>query len=568
VGDEGGSGLDLHLDLAEDSGGVGRALEMALREAIRSGRLAAGVRLPGSRSLAADMGLSRGTVVQVYAQLTAEGWLVGVAGSGTRVADLPTASEPSPERHAARRDPNDPRRGRRGGRIGDVSTSGAAGPGDQRPGRQAPPGHAPGGPPSGQGPHHGPATREPQPDDQAAPSRLTLGGAAAPGRTKPGEQPSPGRGPTSGERVEGGPGEIDMRPGRPDLSAFPRTAWVSSVRRAVSAADAGAFDYGEPGGVPELRAAVAGYVSRTRGVRATAESVVITAGFSSGLALLARTFQSLGVRRAAVEDPCLQRHRELVRAAGLQVDPLLVDSDGADPAALGDNGMVLLTPTHQHPWGVVLAPRRRTAFVEWARRNDGYLIEDDYDGEFRYDRQPVGAIQALAPDRVIFGGTTGKALAPGMRIGWLVVPPALREPLLDTIEDTAAAVSVIDQLALADLIARGDYDRHIRRLRLVYRRRRTELAERLATVTTTPLEGVSAGLHALLPVGSAEREQRLVATGERSGLLLQGLHATGYWHAPEGRPAALILGYATPPPHAWRRSLDLLADLIETNDIP
>jgi GntR family transcriptional regulator/MocR family aminotransferase len=290
--------------------------------------------------------------------------------------------------------------------------------------------------------------------------------------------------------------------------------------------------------------------------------VVITGGFSSGLASLARMFQRLGVRRAALEDPCLQQHRELVRAAGLGVDPLLVDADGADPAGLGDHGMVLLTPAHQHPLGVVLAPRRRTAFVEWARRNDAYLIEDDYDGEFRYDRQPVGALQALAPDRVIFGGTTGKALAPGMRLGWLVVPPALREPLLDTIEDTAAAVPVIDQLALADLIARGDYDRHIRRTRLVYRRRRTELAARLATVTTTPLEGVAAGLHALLPVGSAEREQCLISAGQRSGLVLQGLHAFGYWHAPEGRPAALILGYATPPPHAWRRSLDLLAELI------
>jgi GntR family transcriptional regulator/MocR family aminotransferase len=211
----------------------------------------------------------------------------------------------------------------------------------------------------------------------------------------------------------------------------------------------------------------------------------------------------------------------------------------------------------------VLAPRRRTAFVDWARRNDAYLIEDDYDGEFRYDRQPVGALQALAPDRVIFGGTTGKALAPGMRLGWLVVPRALREPLLDTIEDTAAAVPVIDQLALADLIARGDYDRHIRRARLVYRRRRTELAARLATVTTTPLEGVAAGLHALFPVGSAEREQCLISAGEGSGLLLQGLHAAGYWHTPQGRPAALILGYATPPPHAWRRSLDLLVRLID-----
>jgi DNA-binding transcriptional MocR family regulator len=477
----GGSGLDLHLDLTKDAGGIGRALETALREAMRSGRLAAGVPLPGSRSLAADLGLSRGTVVQVYAQLMAEGWLIGTPGSGTRVACLPAGS-------------------------------------------------------LGRGTHG----TGPEP----------AGG---------GERARPGL-------VAGGPArrwEADLRPGRPDLSSFPRAAWASSVRRAVSMADATLFDYGDPAGVPALRAVVAGYVSRTRGARVTAESVVITGGFSSGLALLARTFHRLGVRRAAVEDPCLRRHRELLGAAGLQIDPLTVDADGADPAGLSDGaGVVLLTPAHQHPRGVVLAPGRRTVFVEWARRGDGYLIEDDYDGEFRYDRQPVGALQALGPDRVVLGGTAGKALAPCMRLGWLVVPPVLREPLLEVIEDTAAAVPVIDQLALADLITRGDYDRHIRRLRLVYRRRRTELAERLAAVTRTPLEGVSAGLHALLPLDSAEREHRLVAAGEDAGLRLHGLHTFGYWHAPDDRPAALVLGYATPPPHTWRRSLDLLTDLI------
>jgi GntR family transcriptional regulator/MocR family aminotransferase len=479
-----GSGLDLHLELTKDAGGVGRALEAALREAMRSGRLAAGVLLPGSRSLAADLGLSRGTVVQVYAQLAAEGWLIGTPGSGTRVAGVPAGSID-----------------------------------EERDGRGTEPAHAGGG-------------------ERARP-----------------------------DLVAGGPArrwEADLRPGRPDLSAFPRGAWASSVRRAVSMADATLFDYGEPAGVPALRAVVADYVSRTRGARVTAESVVITAGFSSGLALLARTFHRLGVRRAAVEDPCLRRHRELLCAAGLGLDPLTVDAEGADPSGLRDGaGVVLLTPAHQHPRGVVLAPDRRTAFVEWARRGDGYLIEDDYDGEFRYDRQPVGALQALGPDRVVLGGTAGKALAPGMRLGWLVAPPAVREPLLEVIEDTAAAVSVIDQLALADLITRGDYDRHIRRLRLVYRRRRTELAERLATVTTTPLEGVSAGLHALLPIDSADREHRLVAAGEDAGLRLHGLYTFGYWHAPYDRPAALVLGYATPPQHAWRRSLDLLTAVLE-----
>jgi GntR family transcriptional regulator/MocR family aminotransferase len=170
---------------------------------------------------------------------------------------------------------------------------------------------------------------------------------------------------------------------------------------------------------------------------------------------------------------------------------------------------VVLTPAHQYPRGVVLGARHRAAFVDWARREDGFIVEDDYDGEFRYDQQPVGAMQALAPDRVVFAGSTSKTLAPGMRLGWLVVPAALRRPLLEAMAEVGAAVPAVQQLAMADLIGRGGYDRHIRRMRLVYRRRRAELAGRLAM----PLEGVAAGLHALLPVDSAERERALIARG-------------------------------------------------------
>jgi DNA-binding transcriptional MocR family regulator len=223
----------------------------------------------------------------------------------------------------------------------------------------------------------------------------------------------------------------------------------------------------------------------------------------------------------------------------------------------------VLTPAHQYPRGMVLAARHRSAFVDWARREDGFIVEDDYDGEFRYDQQPVGAMQALAPDRVVFAGSTSKTLAPGMRLGWLVVPEALRAPLLEAVTETGAAVPAVEQLAMADLIGRGGYDRHIRRMRLVYRRRRAELTR----VTTTPLEGVAAGLHALLPVESAEREQALINRASRVGLGLHGLHAHGYWRQPGAdRPAALILGYATPPSHAWSGTLDALAEVVQGND--
>jgi DNA-binding transcriptional MocR family regulator len=457
----GAEGLDLHLGVDKEAGFVGRRLETALREAVRSGRLHAGARLPGSRSLAADLGVSRGTVVQAYAQLTAEGWLVGAAGSGTRVADLPT-----------------------------------------RP------------------------TAASWPDLSPASARLAF----------------------------------DLRPGRPDLSSFPRTAWASSVRRALSAAPYESLDYLGPAGLSALRAAVADYVTRARGVRADASAVVITAGFTQGLALLARALRRLGMRAVATEDPGLAKHRDVLHAAGLATLALEVGAGGADPGGLTGQGQAaLLTPAHQYPRGMVLAARNRSAFIDWARQQDGFIVEDDYDGEFRYDQQPVGAMQALAPDRVVFAGSTSKTLAPGMRLGWLVVPAALRGPLLEVMADVGAAVPVVEQLAMADLIGRGGYDRHIRRMRLVYRRRRAELAR-----VTTPLEGVAAGLHALLPLESPERERALVGRAHKTGLGLHGLHTHGYWREPSaGRLAALILGYAAPPPHAWSQALDTLTEVVQ-----
>ena len=280
-----------------------------------------------------------------------------------------------------------------------------------------------------------------------------------------------------------------------------------------------------------LRAAVADYVTRARGVRADAAAVVITAGFTPGLALLGRVLYRLGMRTVATEDPGLARHRDVLHAAGLATVPLEVGPAGADPDGLTGRAPVraaVLTPAHQYPRGVVLGARNRSAFADWARREDGFIVEDDYDGEFRYDQQPVGAMQALAPDRVVFAGSTSKTLAPGMRLGWLVVPPALRVPLLEVVAELGASVPAVQQLAMADLIGRGGYDRHIRRRRLAYRRRRAELARVAA------LEGVAAGLHALLPAESAEQERALIARGRRPASPCRGCTPTATGENPAG----------------------------------
>jgi len=288
-----------------------------------------------------------------------------------------------------------------------------------------------------------------------------------------------------------------------------------------------------------------------------AEAVVVTAGFRHGLALLARALPQVGVRTIAVENPSFELHRQILATGGLETVALPVDADGADPAALPPGrAAAILTPAHQHPIGATLTDERRAAFVAWARRHGGYLIEDDYDGEFRYDKRPVGAVQAINPKHIAYAGSTSKALAPGVRIGWLIVPEPLRQSIVEIAGEIGAAVPAIDQLAFADFVERGEYDRQIRRMRQVYARRRAELVARLAPIR---VGGANAGLHALVPVPD---ERRIVARAARSGLLLQGLHSPGYWTGAD-LPGAVVVGYAAPPAHSWRAALDALVDVIQ-----
>jgi GntR family transcriptional regulator/MocR family aminotransferase len=356
----------------------------------------------------------------------------------------------------------------------------------------------------------------------------------------------------------------DLRPGSPDSAAFPRTAWLSAARRALGAAPADALGYSDPRGLPQLRQALAGYLGRARGVHASAERIVICAGFTQALGLLCRVLRAQGATTVAVEAYGIQDHRRIVADSGLRVRYLPVDESGAELSTLRASDAVVLTAAHQFPLGVALAPTRRAEAVRWASRTGGVVIEDDYDGEFRYDRQPVGAMQALGPDHVIYAGTTSKSLAPGLRLGWLVLPRSLIEPVTQAQALAVRNLSAIDQLTLAELIASGGYDRHIRRSRLAYRRRRDQLLTAVGRrIPHAQITGIAAGLHALLGLPERSSEADIIARAAHHGLALRGLSSFASVEPPT---TALVIGYGTPPDHAYTTALARLTAVLADDE--
>lgn len=456
---------DLHLELrAIIEPGSRTAREQlinALREGIRSGRLATGAVLPPSRALAGDLGLARNTVAEAYAELVAEGWLASRQGAGTWVARAGT-SRPAPPR--PRRIPVTPRH--------------------------------------------------------------------------------------------------NLMPGSPDVSEFPRNAWLASARRALTEAPVAALRMGDPRGPLALREALTEYLGRVRGVRTTPESIVVCAGVRDGLELLARVFGS--TRPIAVEAYGLFIFRDAITATGVPTTPIGLDDDGAvieDLDAL-DTPAVLLTPAHHNPYGMALQPVRRTAAVAWAQRTDGYVLDDDYDGEFRYDRQPVGALQALDPERVVYLGSTSKSMAQTLRLGWMVLPEALIDPVIDAAGGQQYHVDVISALTLADFIATGGYDRHIRRMRNRYRRRRDTLLAALDGFDVG-IRGLAAGVSITLTLPDGAEPTVLRRSGE-AGILLQGLsimrHPAAGPQIPD--PDGIIVGFGAPAEHAFGPAVEALRTVL------
>ncbi|WP_405613370.1 PLP-dependent aminotransferase family protein [Streptomyces sp. NBC_01508] len=377
----------------------------------------------------------------------------------------------------------------------------------------------------------------------------------------------------------------NLRAGSPDLGSFPRGEWLAAARRALTAAPHEAFDYGDQRGRVELRTALADYLARTRGVYADPERVVLCSGFVHGLTLMAQVLaarrgsagarggaraRARAVARAvAVESYGLDFHRSVLTGAGLRTPALAIDEFGTRTKELtaGRGGLrgidaVLVTPAHQFPTGAALHPDRRAAVVDWARGAGGLILEDDYDGEFRYDRQPVGALQGLDPERVVYMGTASKSLAPGLRLAWMVLPKVLVGEVIEAKGEVAAVPSAMDQLTLAEFISSGAYGRHVRSMRLRYRRRRDQLVEALAEhAPESRVTGIAAGLHAVveLPPGTGERP--MIDAAARQGLALQGLSGFRHPSVPPGRDA-LVVGYGAPTDSAWAGALAALCRVL------
>ena len=337
---------------------------------------------------------------------------------------------------------------------------------------------------------------------------------------------------------------IDFAYGRPDVTSFPRQIWLRSVRRVLIEAPSERLTYLDRRGAPELREALAAYLNRVRGTAADPDDIIICNGFAQAIDLVTQLVKARGGKRIGVEDPGDADGRAAVGRHGLATVPLPVDEGGISIEALrrSNTDAVFLTPAHHYPTGAVMGPDRRADLLAWADEHDALILEDDYDAEYRYDREPIGAIHGLAPERVIYAGSASKTLAPGLRLGWMVVPHRLVDDLGAIKEANDRGSASLDQLTFADFLVKGEFDRHLRRMRPLYRERRDTLLDALRRhlPDMRPI-GASAGLHVLAMLPAGIDEAAVIESAAASGVKATGLRHT--YHDPANAPGGLILGY-------------------------
>ncbi|WP_127472566.1 PLP-dependent aminotransferase family protein [Microbacterium sulfonylureivorans] len=455
--------FDLSLALELPPGGRPAArLQGALRDAVRTGVLPPGDALPSTRALAAQLGLARGTVVAVYEQLTAEGYLITQPGGRTRVSMTAGGTEARSDQH--------------------------------RP--------------------------EPRP-------------------------------------------RYDLRPGIPDLRRFPAADWAWAHAEAARRVGRPDLDYGDGRGHPLVREVLAGHLRRVRAAATSADRIVMGNGFAQCVALTIGVLAARGVRRIAVEDPGDRSVDGPARNADVELVPVPVDESGmrTDLLAVSGAHAAIVTPAHQSPSGVVLSATRRRELVEWAARTGGWIVEDDYDSEFRYDRQPIGAVQGLAPDCVILIGSASKTHAPAVRLAWMAAPANLVEELAAARRATDRGGAVLDELALAALVQSGRHDRHVRTMRAVYSARRGTAVAALARAGgPLTLTGLSAGFHGVLALPPGSDEAAVVAAAADRSLLVEGMGSTV--RRRDDLPPALVLGFGNIDDDSLVEAIDLLSQII------
>ncbi|RSN40506.1 GntR family transcriptional regulator [Amycolatopsis sp. WAC 04197] len=377
----------------------------------------------------------------------------------------------------------------------------------------------------------------------AAPARTKE--HAAPGPPAAGTifQPAPGIGVFDSLRST--PARIDLSPGVPDLTAFPRTAWLRAERTVLNDLSAAAFGYGDPRGAPALRLAIAHWIARTRGITADADDVLIVAGVAQGLGLLAQVLRDNGMSEIAIEDPSSLGARQHLHDRRLATPPIRVDEDGIDVDELVRSGApaVLLTPAHQFPTGVVLGGERRRELMRWAA-DGGLIIEDDYDAEHRYDRPPVPALRSMLAEQVCYAGSVSKWLAPALRVGWMLVPPRYRDEVVAAKRFADLGNAVLPQLVLAHLMESGEMERQLRFVRKRHRRRRDAMINALRThLPDAVVHGAAAGLHLTITFDGEFSDLDFAAAALEQGVKVQPLS----WHCQRPMKPGLVLGYGASP---------------------
>ncbi|WP_369248662.1 PLP-dependent aminotransferase family protein [Streptomyces sp. R41] len=504
IGGESAGSDFLQLDIGDAPFG-GRAdwLARELRRAISDGLLPIGSRLPATRVLAAELHVSRGVVTEAYHRLSEDGHVAGRGRNGTVVVAapvLPAEPEPKPARAPERR-------------------------------------------------------AYPAVDTDTLPSG-TRRLAASEGvfATPPGDDIF--------DLIRAAPARIDLSPGVPDLTAFPRAAWLRAEREVFGGLSASGFGYGDPRGTPELRRAVAHWLARNRGIRVEPDEVIVVAGTAQALALIGQVLREDGTEEIAVEDPGSLGVRQHLRRQGLRTPPVSVDAEGVRVDELGAHRAVLLTPAHQFPTGVVLGGARRRALMRWAG-DGGLIVEDDYDAEHRYDRPPVPALRSMLPERVCYAGSVSKLLAPALRTGWVLAPPRLHDALVSAKRFADLGNAALPQLVLARLMESGELERHLRLLRRRHRRRRDTMITAIRDhLPGAVVHGAAAGLHLLITFeeGPAPTwtDTDLAAASLARGVKTHPLS----WHRRRPGPSGLLLGYAASPATAIAEGVAAIGDAL------